>query len=253
MQIHQINGYIQSIYLAVYDDKIMLLDGCCRPDVGLIHDYITNTLNRPISDLKTVIVTHMHPDHAGAANELKRRFACQIVTGFADGEWYSGIDGALMYVSDVLLTQWVAKRMKREKKSVWYRPKLHADHKLNDGESIPGFEDWRVVETQGHTDRDISVFHVPSKTIYVADLVVKVKGKFIPPFPVFHPNRYRCSLQKVERLRPNKVIVAHNGEVRISQDEYEQLLALAPDVPLTHWRATKSKLKKALRRPPTSN
>jgi len=248
MQIQQINGYIQSIYLAVYDDKIMLLDGCCRPDVDLIHDYITNALNRPISDLKTVIVTHMHPDHAGAANELKRRFDCQIVTGFAEREWYSGIDGALMYVSDVLLTQWVAKRMKQEKKSVWYRPKLQADHELNDGESIPGFEDWRVVETQGHTDRDISVFHMPSKTIYVADLVVKVKGKFIPPFPVFHPNRYRRSLQKVEQLRPNKVIVAHNGEVRISQDEYEQLLALAPDVPLTHWRATKSKLKKAFGR-----
>lgn len=61
MQLKQIPGYIQSIYLAVYDDKILLLDGCCKADVNLIFDYITKELNRPIGQLKAVIVTHMHP------------------------------------------------------------------------------------------------------------------------------------------------------------------------------------------------
>ena len=63
----RLDGYIQSSYLAVYPDKLMLLDGGCRPDVALVLGYIKNTLKRPISDLKVVVVTHMHPDHAGGA------------------------------------------------------------------------------------------------------------------------------------------------------------------------------------------
>lgn len=244
MNIHQISGYIQSIYLAVYDDKIMLLDGCCKADVQTIYDYITIDLSRPIEQLKVVVVTHMHPDHAGAANTLQQRFGCKIVTGNATEHWYRNLDGWLMYLSDVLLTKWVAGRLKRGRKPVWYWPRLKPNYQLSDGDVIPGFEDWRVVETHGHTDRDISVFHQESKSIYVADLVVKVKGKIIPPFPVFYPNRYRNSLQKVESLKPNKVIVAHNGEVKITREEYQHLLSLAPTIPSTHWRATKSKLAK---------
>ncbi|MGB2081875.1 MAG: MBL fold metallo-hydrolase, partial [Psychrobacter sp.] len=60
-EIVRLEGYIQSSYLAVYPDKIMLLDGCCRADVPMVLDYIERTLKRPITDLKVVVVTHMHP------------------------------------------------------------------------------------------------------------------------------------------------------------------------------------------------
>lgn len=248
MQLKQISGYIQSIYLAVYDNKILLLDGCCKADVDLIHDYITGELNRPIEHLKTVVVTHMHPDHSGAANILKKRYGCRIVTGQSEGHWYKGLDGFLMFVTDVLLTKWVAKRLGKARKNIWYWPRLDVDQKLSDGDCIPEFEDWSVIETHGHTDRDISLFHAESKTVYVADLAVKVKNKFIPPFPVFYPNRYRKSLTKVEQLKPKHVVLAHNGEVNISHEEYLALVSLAPRVPTTHWRATKSKLARIFKR-----
>ncbi|WP_394131470.1 MBL fold metallo-hydrolase [Shewanella maritima] len=244
MQLLHMTGYIQSIYFAVYDDKILLLDGCCKADVDNIYHFITNELQRPISQLKAVVVTHMHPDHAGAANILKKRYGCKIITGAAQGHWYSGIDGMLMYVTDILLTKWVASRLKKPRKNIWYWPRLQADHLLNDGDIIPDFEQWQVISTQGHTDRDISLFYQPSKTVYVADLAVKVKNKFIPPFPVFYPNRYKNSLSKIEQLRPKKVILAHGGEVIITHDDYLHLVSLAPKTPATHWRASKAKLAK---------
>ena len=58
-QIVRLDGYIQSSYLAVYPDKLMLLDGGCRPDVALVLDYIKDTLKRPITDLKAVSYTHL--------------------------------------------------------------------------------------------------------------------------------------------------------------------------------------------------
>ncbi|WP_462160144.1 MBL fold metallo-hydrolase [Pseudoalteromonas sp. GB56] len=247
MKIHQIPGYIQSIYFAVYEDKILLLDGCCKADVAGIEHYIRNELRRPMEQLKAVVVTHMHPDHAGAANTLQQRFGCKIISGVAQGQWYSGVDGWLMYLSDILLTLWVAKRMKKPRQHIWYMPKINADHWLSHQDVIPGFEDWTVIETHGHTDRDISLFHTPTRKVYVADLAVKVKDKYIPPFPIFYPSRYRNSLQRIEQLKPTSVILAHGGEVTMSHEQYLHLLSLAPQVPLTHWRATKAKLKKLFR------
>ena len=53
-----IEGYIQTTYLAVYSDKLLLLDTGCHCDVDSILDYITNTLQRPISQLNSCADSH---------------------------------------------------------------------------------------------------------------------------------------------------------------------------------------------------
>ncbi|WP_299017909.1 MBL fold metallo-hydrolase [uncultured Photobacterium sp.] len=248
MKLHQIEGYIQSIYLAEYQNRLLLLDGCSRADIPVIKQFIQETLQRPLSDLKLVVVTHMHPDHAGAAHQLRRMSGCNIAAANVTGQWYSGLDGKLMHISDILLAKWVAKRMKKPKSHIWYPCQLEPDYILDDSEPLPGFPDWICLSTQGHTDRDLSLYHQPSNRIYVADLMVKVKGRYIPPYPVFYPNRYRTSLQKVMALKPDSIILAHGGEVQPSEQEFQYLLKNAPEIPVTHWRSVKAKLKKVLRR-----
>ena len=73
MKIHSIPGYIQAIYLIEDEAGLMLLDGASRADVDVITAFISQTLKRPLSDLKYVIVTHMHPDHAGADSHRRYR------------------------------------------------------------------------------------------------------------------------------------------------------------------------------------
>ncbi len=244
MKIHHIDGYIQTIYLVEYANSLLLLDGCCRADVSTLHSFITDTLKRPFSDLSLVVVTHMHPDHAGAAHKLRELTGCKIAAANVNGDWYQGIDGFLMHLTDIALTRWVAKRKGKPSKNIWYSAKLKPDIKLNDGDLLPGFDDWQTIETQGHTDRDISLHHLPSNRIYVADLAVKVKGKFIAPFPVFYPNRYRKSINKIKDLKPDSIILAHGGEVQLSQEQCQYLFDTAPTVPLTHWRSIKIKFNK---------
>lgn len=246
MTLYEFEGYIQSIYLVAYPHGILLLDGACRADVPVICDFIENKLNRPISDLKLVVCTHMHPDHAGAAAKLKQLTGCTIASGVANTHWYAGIDGILMYLTDMALARWVAGRKGKKTENLWYPRKLVPDIFLQDGQSLPGFEDWQVISTRGHTDRDISLFHRATNKIYVADLVVIVKGKYAPPFPVFHPNQYKSSLQKVSDLNVDKVILAHGGEREIRPEQWQELINKAPDKPATHWRSVKSKLMKSL-------
>ncbi len=113
MKIHQISGYIQQIYLAEYPDKLLLLDGASRADVGTILRYIRDELNRPVSDLKAIVVTHMHPDHAGAAHRLKALTGAEIVSNEQPKAWYAGIDGVAMHLTDLILVgiwqiEWVS-------------------------------------------------------------------------------------------------------------------------------------------------
>ncbi len=44
IKLHQFEGYIQTILLAEYANKLLLLDGCSRADVSLIKHFINDTL-----------------------------------------------------------------------------------------------------------------------------------------------------------------------------------------------------------------
>jgi len=244
IKLHQLDGYIQTILLAEYQDNLLLLDGCSRADVTLIKEFISQTLRRPLTDLTLIVVTHMHPDHAGAANILRKLTGCKIASANVTGQWYQGISGKMMHFTDLLLTRWVAHKKKKKQRWLWYSSTLSADYKLNDGDHLPGFDDWRVLTTQGHTDRDLSLQHLPSNRIYIADLIVVTRKGFIPPFPIFYPERYRQSLLKIASLKANSLILAHGGEVTFTETNFKDVIALAPVKPMTHWRTVKTKLRK---------
>lgn len=132
----------------------------------------------------------MHPDHAGGAHKLRELTGCKIVSANKTNHWYQGWDGVLMYLTDLALAHWMANRLRCPKRRLWFARKLRADIRLCDGDVIPGFEDWQVLETPGHTDRDLSVYHPQQGILYVADLIVEVKKRLISPFPIF----YRISI-----------------------------------------------------------
>ena len=244
MKLHFIEGYIQTIFLAEYPDKLMLLDGCSRADIQNVLQFITDDLSRPISDLKLIVVTHMHPDHAGAAHKLRDKTGCKIATANVDGQWYGGLSGIAMHLTDIVLTHWVASKHKKSKKWLWYDRKLKADFKLDHGQCLPFFSEWRVLASTGHTDRDISLQHTPSNRIYVADLIVAVKGRFISPYPIFYPEIYKKSVQDIANLKPNSVILAHGGEVQLNDREFEGVISHAPNTPKTYLRSLKKALLK---------
>ena len=247
LQLHTIKGYIQNMYLVEYSDKLLLLDGACRADIPNLQTFIESTLNRNFNDLHTVVVTHMHPDHAGAAHKLRALTNCKLVAADRPKDWYQGWDGILMHLTDLALARWMANRLGKPKANLWYSRKLKPDYKLSDGDTIPEFEDWVILETPGHTDRDLSVYCPSQSLAYVADLMVEVKQKLIPPFPIFHPNQYRKSVERIYKMDVETLLAAHGGKVDLNEEAFEHLLRSAPRSPVTHWRVTKIKLKSLAR------
>jgi glyoxylase-like metal-dependent hydrolase (beta-lactamase superfamily II) len=246
MKIHTLPGYIQHIYLAEDSEGLLLLDGCSRADVDKVCFYITSTLGRPLSDLKLIVVTHMHPDHAGGAMRMRERTGAQVASHPKAANWYKGLGGRTAHIIDLLLTWWVADRIGKAKESIWYNPILAPDIILKDKQPLPIFANWQVLYTPGHTDHDLSVMHVPSKQAYIADVLVKVKGKLVPPYPLCHPNQYRESLKTLAQSPIDTFFCAHVPPTAKSDIDFEHVIDNAPIKPKNHWHSSKNRIKKKL-------
>ena len=226
-QVHVLNGHIQQIYLLEYAHGFLLMDGCCRVDVPLILAQIRK-LGRPLQDLRVVCVTHQHPDHAGGAHRLRRLTGCKLVTLNKPGQWYSGISGLTMYAVDNALAMYVAQRLGRPRRWLFYPPFLRADVHMNEGDRLPVFADWQAIDTHGHTDRDLSLWHADTRSIYVADLIIKLKQRYVAPFPVYFVDSYRQSVAKVRALQPLQVWLAHGGICTLDEADWAQIERAAP-------------------------
>ncbi len=226
-----IEGYIQTTYMAVYSDKLLLLDSGCRCDVDSILTYITDILKRPVEQLKVVMVTHMHPDHAGGAALLKQKTGCQIVSVNYEKAWYHGVLGRVAHLNDLGLTYYVANRQGKSVTNVWYNPILRVDIEVQDGDSVPYFDDWIVLETPGHTDRDLSLWHPQTKQAYTADLILVIRDKFVSPYLITIPEAYRTSLNKIKALQPKTLLLAHDKRVEICDKDFDRLIERTPNKP----------------------
>ncbi len=51
---------------------LTLIDTCLAADVPKLEEYLRNA-GYEISDIKRIVITHVHPDHTQAVNEIKRR------------------------------------------------------------------------------------------------------------------------------------------------------------------------------------
>jgi glyoxylase-like metal-dependent hydrolase (beta-lactamase superfamily II) len=218
-KIHHIKGYIQSMYLVEYTDKLLLLDGGSRGDVTRVEKFITETLNRNIADLKLIVVTHLHPDHAGAAPHLRRRHNIPIAGHPELDYWYNGFLGFIQHLLDTTFAWYVARKSRDNYKRIWYQRSLKPDFELCDGQHLPEFNDWEVICTPGHTTHDISIYNKKERIIYIGDLAIKLGGKFNLPFPIALPKIMAKSFDKVMNLEINNILFAHGGVVKTNSKE----------------------------------
>ena len=209
--IHIIEGYISSVYLVEYDNGMLLLDGGCVNDVKRIEDYCKLILNRSPGDIKLAVISHMHPDHAGGAATLRKKYGVAIAAHKDVDRWYSGLGGSLQHKLDCYMAMGVARTNKRNREPILFNPIIHPDILLNDLQVLPFFEDWAVLHTPGHTLHDIVLYHQQEALLYIGDIICDVKGKMLLPLPVLFPTRMENSYDKLATLNSSTILMAHGG------------------------------------------
>lgn len=224
-QIVEVKGHIQSMFLYVSATELLLLDSGCSCDVASLLSFLAK--NWPKRELTGVLVSHMHPDHAGGAHLWDRRYRRPIYCHRKALDWYSGVKGFFLQQRDTWLAGYVARRMGKNKENLSYPRSLDPVTTLEDGEQIPGHSSWFAIHTPGHTDHDLCFWHKALKSLYVGDLFVVINGQWRPPIPVTDREAYLSSLEKVRSLNPKECLLAHGGQVAFQEDLFEQLVRTA--------------------------
>lgn len=81
--VYRLGDTVVNFYLLEHDDGLVLVDAGLPGHYGQLERAVTE-LGRALTDVRTVLVTHGHPDHTGLAERLRREAGTQVWVAEAD-------------------------------------------------------------------------------------------------------------------------------------------------------------------------
>lgn len=173
----------------------------------------------PGSRPHSIILTHGHFDHVGAAATLSEHWDVPIYAHRDELPYVTGqqaypppdpsVGGGLLAAASLLFPRG----------PVDLTPRIRP---LPDDGSVPGLPDWRWLHTPGHTPGHISLFRPSDRTLVAGDAFITVRQEsalavllqekqihgppmyFTPDWPAA-----RQSVRRLEALRPRAVVPGH--------------------------------------------
>ncbi|NLJ71407.1 MAG: MBL fold metallo-hydrolase [Syntrophomonadaceae bacterium] len=210
-KVHELKGYIQNTHIIDYNEELFLIDSGCINDVKRIEKYCNEILDRPVSDIKIMVLTHMHPDHAGGANKLRAQYNIPIAAFKEIDEWYKGLGGIIQHKIDCYLATSVAHKSNRKLEHILYSRKVKPDYLLVDNDKLPFFPEWQVLHVPGHTMHDLAIYNQKEKVVFIADLICEVKGRHCLPVPVLFPDKMADSFNRLTNIDAKTIFRSHGG------------------------------------------
>lgn len=175
------------IYL-IEGKKCYLIDTGVDGSEKYIADYM-NAIGRDITEIAGIFLTHSHPDHIGAASEIKQTSKCLVYAGTGEKDWIENIDR--QYAERPIPNFYGLL-----KKSVGI------DILVRDGDRIEPEKGltFIIYETSGHSRESLSFYLQEDKILFTGDAIPVVDD-----VPI-----YISAVQSIETL--NKVLALDGVE-----------------------------------------
>ena len=147
-----------NIYLITGKNCCYLIDSGIFGSETLIFEYM-NSIGRKKSDIKGIFLTHSHPDHIGAAAEIKRQTGCQVFAPLQGVSWIEDIN-----------KQFTERPIPNFFKLL--PNSVNVDYPLSDGELIKPERDITIkaLYTPGHSDDSMS-YILNNRIIFTGDAI----------------------------------------------------------------------------------
>jgi len=238
MQIHQVKTRLVNTYVVEYPDRLLVMDvaiKCHRYVLG----FIEHELGRDIHDVELVICSHDDPDHMGGVRALA--VLCEAAMGIPR---HSGIPGykirndpfgplirAITLLGEAFRSRmWdmyfnpkrnlAAKKQPRyegKRDQRYYRQRARQFYRLSNGESLPGFEDWRVIHTPGHSWDSCCYFRADSGDLLSGDTLLGSAKEARVVVPSIYANATHRD-ETLARLRELPVRTVYPGHGAVIPD-----------------------------------
>lgn len=224
-----------NVYL-VKGDVLSLIDtGVNTEDSKEVLSYQLGELGLKIKDIEQVILTHHHPDHAGALSFFEQDVP---VHGHQNNQrWLDWNDEFSQlhnrFFLDYARLFGVAEELREKLIDYREEEKLYTKRKLSkflsEGDQLPGLPGWTAIETLGHAQSHLSFFREKDGVLIGGDqLLAKITPNPIME-PPLHPNgerlrpllQYNQSLKKLVEMPIAKVYSGHGVEIENVNERIE--------------------------------
>jgi glyoxylase-like metal-dependent hydrolase (beta-lactamase superfamily II) len=216
-----------NVFLARRPDGYFLIDcGLNTPDSLAALAAALGELQIGWRDIREIIVTHMHPDHVGAASHIRGLSGAPVLMHPDEARWVAPrAEGEEFFwrTADYLRVHGFSAAEIEELKSNALEvsdavERLHPDREINDGDIVS--YDSGTLETivaPGHSPGLVS-FYCPEKRLYFStDVILETISPNIGFHPITEGNPlgdYLASLERLDRLDVETVIPSHGPPFR---------------------------------------
>ncbi|MBN1455467.1 MAG: MBL fold metallo-hydrolase [Methanomicrobia archaeon] len=194
------------VYL-MYGDTICLIDSGVAGSEHVIFDYLKQTDRRP-DEITTLVLTHAHPDHIGAARAIQQVTGCTVAAHRADRLWIENVE-----------------RQFRDRPIPNFPDlvggSVAVDHVLKDNEVL----DWdrgltfAVLHTPGHSNGSISLWLDKDHALISGDAVPRPGD-----VPIYDDVAASArSLQRLRALEGIRVLLSSWDDPQTDDQAYQAL------------------------------
>ena len=181
----------------VLEDELSLIDCGYSGSEGRIQQAIQRH-GRDISELRRVVVTHGHPDHAGSASALAAIGATVFIHP-ADAE--------------NLRTTWAEALARPTRGRIFaaMTPALPTFEPIEDGDLLPMLGGLRVIHTPGHTPGSVCLYGARDRVLFVGDVLQRRFGRvsFASGLYSDDPAAARRAVKRLAELDVERVVFSH--------------------------------------------
>jgi len=215
------------------EDDLTLIDPAFLPQLPILEDYIHN-LGYYLKNIKRIILTHLHIDHAQAANEVRNRTGAKIYSHWIEAGYlahnppYPGPPTAQRTQEMARKSGLSSEELTKKFGSLEVEP-IIVDNQVSDGDMIGSL---RVIHTPGHTPGHISLYHSEDRIIIAGDSIYKnvfgVDHMYLPPAPVsIDPVTAVVSAQRLSKIKFDKLLMSHQDSplVERARETVEELVS----------------------------
>jgi glyoxylase-like metal-dependent hydrolase (beta-lactamase superfamily II) len=197
---------------------LTLIDTCFSADLPQLEEYLHNA-GYEISDIKRIVLTHVHPDHTQGVNEIKSRssVASEILSHWAEAAYlehnppYSGPPS-----HETVLNFFNQLGLKPEdvfkKYGTFDVEPIKVDRQLQDGDMVG--KSLQVIHTPGHTPGHISLYSKQHGIMFGGDFMSKsvmgIDGLYVPPSTLsIDSTTAAISARRISNLKFDALLLAH--------------------------------------------
>ncbi|MFF0377753.1 MBL fold metallo-hydrolase [Actinoplanes missouriensis] len=196
-------GYV-NVHVVVTDDGLVLVDTGLPRRAPAIERALKG-IRRSLGEVRTVLVTHHHPDHVGSLAEVRRRTGARVVVHAADAPHITGAFPA---------PPPAGRLGKLVSKLIGTVEPTKVDQLVGDGaEPLPGFT---ALHTPGHTRGHLSyLLDRAGGVLFAGDAAGSRKGTVAPPpdLVTADPAEARASLARLAEREFEHAVFGHGRAV----------------------------------------